>query len=342
MIPAIPPRSPAVGARELLRALVGSEIVTTNTPVRTDRTWLVALGAALWGTSALMREPLTVDLGVASSTVVFNEHLILVLAMSPWLLSAFKELAKATAKAKIAVLVIGAGSSALATTLFTAAFAMGDPITPQALQKLQPVIAIILAALILRERVRSTFWLFAVPAIAGAWFLAFAEPFGVSLDTAQASLYAIAAAALWAAGTVLGRLVGTELSATHVTALRFFFGLATMTAIVGVRGESYSIPFDGIPYVIVLALIPGLLALSLYYRGLRNTPASRATFAELAFPITAAVVGVVLLDRGLVWNQWLGFAAVLVAVTTLALHENRSDRPAVAVPDRIEDAAPVA
>lgn len=306
--------------------------------VRSDRTWMVALAAALWGTSALMREPLTLDLGIAPSTVVFVEHLILVLCLSPWLLGALRAWSGSSWRTRVGLVVIGAGSSALATTLFTAAFAYGDPITPVALQKLQPLIAMLLAAIILIERVRSMFWLFAVPALAGAWLLAFADPFGVTLSSATAALLAVGAATLWAAGTVLGRLVGAELSATHVTTLRFFFGLVAMSVIVAVRGDSYTMPAEGIPYVVVLALIPGLLALSLYYRGLRHTPASRATFAELAFPLTAAVVGVLVLDRNLVWNQWSGFVVLLVAVTALILHENRSRRPAVPVPDRVEDA----
>ena len=37
-------------------------------------------------------------------------------------------------------------------------------------------------------------------------------------------------------------------------------------------------------------------------------------------------------------SQWLGFVVVLVSVVSLALHEHRSGRPAVAVPDRVEDA----
>lgn len=305
---------------------------------------MVALGAALWGTSAVMRDPLANDLGVAASTVVFYEHVILVLVLVPWLGDALRAWWKASDQTKIAVVVIGAGASALAATLFTAAIGTGfdvngqpDLVTPVALQKLQPLIAMLLAAVILAERVRPAFWWFAVPALAGSWFLAFAEPFDVTLQTAQAALLAVGAATLWASGTVLGRYVGSELSATHVTTLRFFFGLVTMIVIVGVRGDSYTMPVEGFKYVVPLALIVGLLALSLYYRGLRNTPASRATFAELAFPLTAAVVGV-MLGRGLVWNQWVGFAVVIAAVTALALHENRSRRPAVPVPDRVEDA----
>ena len=307
---------------------------------------MVALAAALWGTSALMREPLTGDLGMASSTVVFAEHFVLVLCMLPWLPAALRAWWSSSIRTRVAIVVIGAGASALATTLFTAAFATGfavdgrpDVITPVALQKLQPLIAVLLAAVILGERIRPIFWLFVVPALGGAWLLAFAEPFDVTLRTAEASLLALGAAALWASGTVLGRLVGAELSANDITALRFLFGLATMIVVVGVRGEPFTVPLRAVPYIVPLALIVGLLALSLYYRGLRNTPASRATFAELAFPLTAAAVGLAL-GRNLDWSQWLGFGILLVAVTALALHENRSSNPAVVVPDRVEDAIP--
>lgn len=305
---------------------------------------MVALAAALWGTSALMREPLTGDLGVASSTVVFAEHFVLVLCLLPWLPAALRAWWSSSIRTRVAIVVIGAGASALATTLFTAAFATGfavdgrpDVITPVALQKLQPLIAVLLAAVILGERIRPIFWLFVAPALGGAWLLAFAEPFDVTLRTAEASLLALGAAALWASGTVLGRFVGSELSATHITALRFFFGLATMIVVVGVRSEPFTVPWRAVPYIVPLALIVGLLALSLYYRGLRNTPASRATFAELAFPLTAAAVGLAL-GRNLDLSQWLGFGILLVAVTALALHEHRSSNPAVAVPDRVEDA----
>ncbi len=308
---------------------------------------MVALAAALWGTSALMREPLTQDLGMASSTVVFAEHFVLVLCLLPWLPAALRAWWSSSARTRVAIVVIGAGASALATTLFTAAFATGfaidgrpDVITPVALQKLQPLIAVLLAAVILGERMRPVFWLFVLPALGGAWFLAFAEPFDVTLQTAKASLLALGAATLWASGTVLGRLVGSELTATQITTLRFFFGLATMIVVVGVQGESYTVPWEGVVYIVPLALIVGLLALSLYYRGLQFTPASRATFAELAFPLTAAAVGLAL-GRNLVWNQWVGFAVLLVAVTALALHESRSRRPAVTVPDRVEDALTV-
>ncbi|HLR95586.1 MAG TPA: DMT family transporter [Jiangellaceae bacterium] len=303
---------------------------------RADLTWLVALAAAMWGTSALMREPL-LGMGVPSAMIVLAEHVVLVVCVLPWLRPAVRGFVAASVRTKLAVIVIGAGSSALATTMFTAAFAVGDPITPQVLQKLQPAFAILLAAVILGERLRPRFWMFAVPAVAGSWFLAFDHPFAVTLDSALAAVLAIGSALLWAAGTVLGRYVGAELAAVEVTALRFVFGLIAMVAIVGVRGDWSGIPVQGLPLVVVLALVPGLLSLSLYYRGLRRTPASRATLAELAFPLTAAAVGL-LLGQTLVWSQWLGFGVVLVSVTMLVLHERSRPTPAVAASDHVQDA----
>ena len=48
-----------------------------------------------------------------------------------------------------------------------------------------------------------------------------------------------------------------------------------------------------VPKAELARLLPGLAAMVLYYLALGRTPASRATLAELAFPLTAALVGVV-------------------------------------------------
>ncbi len=301
-----------------------------------DRTWLVAVAASLWGLSSLWRGPLAQE--YPALAIVFWEHLVLVVLTLPWLLPAGRRVLAASARTKVSVLVIGAGSSALATTLFTAAFRLGDPITPQVLQKLQPLIAIALAAVVLGERLRPVYAAFAVPALVGAWLLAFPDPLGVSVSSAQAALLAVGAAALWAAGTVLGRLASAELRFSDLTALRFAVGLVTLAVIAGVTSTPLALGSDAVVNVLLLALLPGLLALVLYYRALGRTPASRATLAELAFPLSAALVGVVALGARPEGSQWLGFVIVLVSVVGLALNEQRSRRPSVVAPDRAEDA----
>ena len=296
-----------------------------------DRTWLVACAAALWGTDGLLRKPLADALPAAS--VVFWEHAIIVLVLVPFLPAALRAFVKVPLRNQAAIVAIGVGASAVATVLFTAAFRIGGPVTPLVLQKLQPVFAVLAAYLLLGERLRPRYFAFAVPALAGAWLLAFRDPMTVQVAAAKAALLALGAAALWAGGTVLGRMVASTMSPRDVTVLRFAFGLPAAFAMLLLTRAPVAVGWDNAVGLVLLAAIPGLLALSLYYVGLQATPASRATLAELAFPVTAALIGVGLLGARLSWTQWLGFAIVVVSVTALGWHERvRRDDPVVVVP----------
>lgn len=291
-----------------------------------DRTWLIALAAAMWGTDGLLRQPLAGELPAA--TIVFWEHLLAVVVLLPLLPSAVRAFRAATPRERGALVLIGAGASAVATALFTQAFRYGDPVTPLVLQKLQPVIAVVAAALLLGERIRRGYWMFALPALAGAWLMAFPSPFAAAPQAAVAVLLALAAAALWAVGTVLGRLVSVRLSSRDVTVLRFAIGLPASAVVLAVQGAPVAVTTAQLGPLVLLALVPGLLGLALYYVGLRSTAAARATLAELAFPVTATLIGVGLLGSPLTQTQWVGLALVVVSVTALGLRE-RTPRPVV-------------
>src|SRR5215472_8350912 len=79
-----------------------------------------------------------------------------------------------------------------------------------------------------------------------------------------------------------------------MTSLRFTVALPVLIAIVlvgeGAAGFSHYTVNDFVPNLIGIALIPGLLALLLYYRALAKTPASLATIAEMAFPVAATLI----------------------------------------------------
>jgi drug/metabolite transporter (DMT)-like permease len=308
--------------------------VTSSNRAR-DLTWLVALAAALWGTDALLRLPLALQ--VAAPTIVFGEHVVLVLVLLPFLPRSFRAFRTLDTGGKLAVVGIGAGASAVATTLFTLSFRFGDPVTPAVIQKFQPIVAIVGAALLLHERLRPSFAWFAIPALIGAWLLTFSDPLDIGVDQAAVALLAFGAAVLWAAGTVLGRLVATRLTPVELTTLRFGFGLPAALIIVIASGSPYWVPdLASTVSVIGIALVPGLLAMWLYYVGLRRTAASRATLAELAYPLTAAVVGVAFLDAKLDGSQWMGAILVVGSLTSLSLHEARAKVPSVQVaPDQL-------
>src|SRR5262249_43734852 len=154
-----------------------------------------------------------------------GEHLVLVACTLPLLVGALAALFRLGWRYILAGVVIGAGSSAVATILFTQAFVDGDPVTPVVLQKLQPVIAGVAARPVLGERPRPRFALYLIPALVGAWLIGVPDPFNPSAHGLKPTLLALGAASLWALGTVLGRYLSRRMAFQHVTTVRFAFGL---------------------------------------------------------------------------------------------------------------------
>lgn len=302
----------------------------TEQRVPRDGTAWVALGAALWGTDALLRTHLVGDLPPAS--IVLAEHVIVVLVLLPLLWRTAPQVAALPAKGKLALLGIGAGASALATVLFTEAFSYGDPVAPALLQQTQPLVAITLAWLVLRERPRKGLAPFALLALLGAFLVAFPHPSQISVESARGALFALGAATLWASGTVLGRLLSGALPFVTLTAWRFAVGLPAALVLALVLDAPLLPGAGNLPALAGLALVPGLLALLVYYHGLRRTPAARATLAELAYPSTAALVGVVFLDASMTGSQLVGAALVAGTVTALARTSARAPLATVSTP----------
>lgn len=288
-----------------------SETRTARAATQSTGFLLVAAGAALWGTDAVFRRGLALDL--PAPVLVFLEHAVLVAVMAPVLWRRRGELRQLGGGDWLAAVVIGAGSSAVATILFTSAFRYGDPTTPLLLQKLQPLIAVLGARLLLGERLLPRFAWFLVAGLAGAYLVAFPDPGAVSVAALTPALLAVGAAALWGTGTVLGRRLAPKISFPTLTGLRFAIGLPAAGILMGLSGDSVGAAGVGtsdMAGVVALALVPGLFALLLYYRGLRSTPAAAATLAELAFPLTAAGLNYVVFDTILTGSQWLGVAAL--------------------------------
>src|SRR5690348_972826 len=273
---------------------------------------LVATAASLWGLDALIRKPLAASTDVA--TIVFGEHLVLVVVTLPLLAGALAAVFRLGWRYVLVAAVIGAGSSAVATILFTQAFVHGDAVTPLVLQKIQPIIAVIAARIILDERPRPRFALFLVPALVGTWLMGVPDPFHPTTHGLEPALLALGAATLWALGTVLGRLLSQHLSFQYIVTLRFAFGLpAAAIALLVLGAPAFASAHDSF-WIAVLALVTGLLAMGLYYYGLQSVPAVTATLAELAFPVTAILVGYFTFGQTLSGWQW-----VAVGMTTLVV-----------------------
>src|SRR5918993_1011671 len=297
---------------------------------------LVAVGAAMWGTDGILRAPL---LKVAlPSQIVLLEHLVLLLYSVPAVVLGWRFFRGLGAAQWVALLVIGWGGSALATLLFTTALDVGNPTVVILLQKTQPLFAIALAAILLRERLGWAYWPCFAVAMVGTYMISFGNlgPFTAlgSAELLPAAL-ALGAALLWGSSTVLGRLVLKDVPFYALTGARLLLAVPLLAGIVLAQGAAGAIGagfFAEPGRIFLLALIPGLLALLLYYRGLSGTKASYATLAELAFPATAVVLNWTFLGVGVSANQVLGFVLLWGAVFVLGYLNAKAPAPDPSTP----------
>jgi drug/metabolite transporter (DMT)-like permease len=283
---------------------------------------LIAIAAAMWGTDPIIRK--TMHTSTSATTIVFGEHVALVALTLPLLLPSLRALSRTSWKTMLSCVVIGAGASAVATILFTEALFHGDFVTPVVIQKVQPLVAVAGAALVLGERPRRRFAWFLLPALIGFWLVNQPHPLDPTAKGLVPIIEATAAAVLWALGTVLGRYVSRDLEFQHVLSLRFLFGLIGSAIALPIMGAgAWSNGHDSL-LIVYLAIVTGFIALGLYYFGLQRTPAVLSSIAELTYPAIAVIAGIYAYNSHLNWSQWLGIATIVVTVTLLPVQRRRS------------------
>jgi drug/metabolite transporter (DMT)-like permease len=291
---------------------------------------LVVLGSILWGTDSLFRRPLSQEL--SPITIVYLEHLILSVIVLPWVLRSSNEFAKLKGKDWACLAFIAIGGSVIATSLFTYSIKHGNPSVTVLLQKTQPLFTILLARWILRERPGRWFWRWLPPALVGAYLVAtpnWRAGFSLGTGTPLNLLAALGAACLWGSSTVFGRHVVERLSIFFLTGMRLLLALPVLLALFWFQtAEQRALPTSiaSATTLAGMALIPGLIALVLYYKGLQSTLASLASVGELAFPVTAVAANWLILDIRLTLSQILGGFALVTSVTALSFLDAREKR----------------
>jgi drug/metabolite transporter, DME family len=278
---------------------------TRSRLLSTASTVLVAVAAAMWATDAYFRPGLTKQL--SAGQIVLVEDLLISICLVPILLLNSASLRRMTGRRWLALAAIAVGPQAVATVLFTKAIGYAFPpnAAPQfdvlhevyLLYLLQPVFGLTFARIFLGERRRRTFWPFAATALVGVYFIVFADnpaaPWQIQHPELVAGLLVLGAVIMWAGGTVLGRYALQDVSFPVTTGMRFVLALPVLLVIVlldkgGSAFTGYS--SDQIPAFLGIVIVPGLLAMLLYYLALSNTPASLATIAELGYPFALFLI----------------------------------------------------
>lgn len=281
----------------------------------------VVFAAILWGIDGIVLRPTLFNLPV--TLVVLIESSIVTLYLTPVFrkqLVIIKTFDQNDWIAFIGVAIFGGaiGIMAITKALFYVNYVNLSIVI--LIQKLQPVIALILAAVFLKERLPANFFLWATLAVIGTYFMTFGLNMPVihSGDkTASAALFSLIAAASFAVSTIFSKRALKNVSFEFGTYLRFLFSSILLFVLVAASGELLTIKQVTKQQALIFILIAfstGGPAIFLYYYGLKKIKASIAAICELAFPLSAILFEYLLRGRLLQPVQWLGAFVLIFSI----------------------------
>lgn len=228
--------------------------------------------------------------------VVFIEHIFGALLFAPFLFLGYRKLIWISKKSIFDIVWISLFGWLLWTLAITeayfAAFRWDTTFsTVIILQKLQPIFALWLARIVLKEKLSKKFYLWAAIGIASAYMIAFwwwNSVLEMNLFSNPA-FYAILAAFAFGSSTVFGKDLVDHLWFKLTTALRCTItSFLAWIAIVLFWDISAIANFESLHWQLFTLIVfsSWALGLGLYYFGLKKIPASAATIFELAWPLS--------------------------------------------------------
>ena len=283
--------------------------------------FFVIVAAGLWAVDGILLRPALYTLPV--SLVVFVESTTVAILLTPFMIKYFsraKELSRGDLFAFIGVALAGGaiGTMAITKALFYVDFVNLSIVI--LIQKLQPVFAITLAAVFLKEKLPNIFFAWGALAITGAYIMTFGfnlPDLSTGDKTTMAAIFALIAALGFGSSTVLSKRALKNVSFELGTYLRFAISSIIMLVIVISSGTLSSITLittDQIYIFFLIAFTTGGPAIFLYYFGLKRITASVASICELVFPLTAVILEFALRGNILGPVQWAGALVLFFSI----------------------------
>jgi drug/metabolite transporter (DMT)-like permease len=289
----------------------------------------ICFSASLWGLDGIVLTPRLGSLDIGF--VVFILHALPFIIMQIFFYREYRYIRTFTLNDTLMFFLLSlfggaVGTMAIVKALFLVNFQHLTLVV--LLQKLQPVFAIALAALILKERLQRNFLLWASLAIGAGYFLTFGLHLP-SLDSGAnatyAAAYSLLAAFSFGSSTVFSKKILQKYSFYTATFYRYGITALLMMVYVLVTGR-----LSGFPEVtrnewfifLLIGMTTGSGAIFLYYYGLRKVRAMVATICELCFPISAILFDYLVNDKVLSSVQWISAGIMLFAIVKLSISNN--------------------
>jgi drug/metabolite transporter (DMT)-like permease len=286
----------------------------------------ICVAATLWGLDGVVLTPRLFNLSVPF--VVFLLHAVPFLFMQPVLYRSYRALASLSTIDWIFLGLVALaggvlGTFAIVKALFMVNFSQVSVVV--LLQKLQPIFAIVLAAILLKEPLTARFVGWAGVALLGAYLLTFGArlpDLSGGTRTAVAAAWAAIAAAAFGTATVLGKRILKVLDFRQATFGRY--GLTTLFALLYLVVSGHGLPFGEVTrlnwlLILTIGLTTGSGAIFLFYFGLTRVRASVSAICELCLPLSAILLDYLINGSVLRPWQWLGAATLIVAITMVSI-----------------------
>ncbi len=280
---------------------------------------LIILAAVLWALDGIIRRSLFT---LPPIIIVFYEHLAGLIILLPLIIKKLRK-TRPSLNDFLLIILISLLSGVLGTLWFTTALIKVKFISFSVvflLQKLQPIFAILTAVIFLKEKIDKRYLKWAGLALTSAFFVTFKNGyinFHTGVGTITAALYAVGAAFAWGSSTTFSKIILKKYSHTFATSLRFLF--TTFFAFVGIfllRKEVFLLKPTFSQYLrfIFIAISTGMVALLIYYKGLKKTKVKVSTILELTFPMLAIIIDMVLYKNFLSFTQWIATGFLLLSI----------------------------
>jgi probable blue pigment (indigoidine) exporter len=205
-------------------------------------------------------------------------------------------------------------ASGLFPLLFIAAYRLPGGVAA-VINSLSPLLVVVISVPLLRTRIRAIQIVAGILGAIGVGLLVLRSD--ARLDAV--GLIAMAGAVImFSVATVLTKRWGHPEPMTSIGVTGWIFLLAGLTLLpvtLLIEGLPDHLTARNIAGLVYLVLISGILAYALWFWGLQRLSASAVTFLTLLNPVTAALLGWVVLDQR--FNHWQVLGAVLILISVV-------------------------
>ncbi len=284
----------------------------------------VSFASMMWGFDGVVLTPHLYNLNIV--WVVFILHLIPFILMNVFFYKEYRYLKTFTSGDYIGFFLVALFGGALGTMAIVKALFLVDfkhLTVVVLLQKLQPLFALILASVLLKEKLRKRFIIWAALAIVASFFLVFGfhlPEFGKEKSIVYAALFSLLAAFSFGSSTVLSKKVLNRFTFHAGTFYRYGFTVIIMLIIATVGGKYNEFAVTSRSnwiFILIISFTTGSGAIFLYYYGLTRIKAIVSTICELFFPVSAIVFDYIFNGKTLNTVQWIAAGVMIFAIIKL-------------------------